>query len=920
MTDELSPLFLINKNENKKKTVNKEDIENGQNQISKAIFQQKRKVLFGQKIEEEKRKEEQRTKFQSNNFARKLCDDEFISHDLKVSTFKRSQSTQSTPQKRVYSSRSPCLVDSVYFQQQSINLKMKQLKQKEQSKQIYLNRDANIGTTGIKQPIKRTPVDIQSTQFEDTIESIGLEDLEWEEQHTLTEESSPMKRRRSPIVPMFKSQMKITKLPFTKFTPKTTEFQPIAPMSWILEGKEPTREEISSNIELYSDMTTFISNKDLWRKNNLLDHLSYYADSERISVLACTWNVNQCVFSRGEIDRLTSGIKNKPDIIVIGLEELEMSFDAIITGKKFSDKSIQWEALIQESINRGQNTYIELGYYQLCGVVLYVFFDERLKNHITDVGYGDIRVGAMSGKLANKGGVAYRMRIYNSTICFVVSHLAAHQNFCDKRNEDWNEISKMKIRYFDVGSGCRKVVELLQHDVVIWMGDLNYRIDMDDVEVRKCMKMKNYLELIKHDQLLYCMQSNKVFNHFCEAAIKFAPTFKIKIGKQGMYEENRIPSWCDRVLWKTENRHNVEVKEYMSHELYCSDHKPVTCFMSIDLQRINIKLQQTVINYLDKVEKIYSKVVCPKIIIEPSIITIDQIKLFEKYQFKVQLKNIGKFGTCYEIENGDGRIFKDEWLSIKKCEGFIDILEGKDVVSIDCEICIDEKYVWMYQEQNSLMKVIKIKLGEGNEFITFSIVLKTTPNIIGMNLETLNRLNKPLISNDKIQKKYQPIPFFIPKEIYRLIDYIIQHYEPNCFVKKDPCNYLKEQLIEVIQCLNKEKEFISGPIQLYCDALLLVLSGLHKCVIFYSFTDSDLVLNDQTLLQVVNFIIPDEYNHLFVYLITFLKKLICLGENELLLISRFTPPIFRCFDPNKLLPFTHFLEYVLHSPLSLFYQ
>lgn len=43
------------------------------------------------------------------------------------------------------------------------------------------------------------------------------------------------------------------------------------------------------------------------------------------------------------------------------------------------------------------------------------------------------------GMMGNKGGVGIRMRINDSTVCFVCSHLAAHREKVAERNADYRK-------------------------------------------------------------------------------------------------------------------------------------------------------------------------------------------------------------------------------------------------------------------------------------------------------------------------------------------------------------------------------------------------------------------------------------------------------------------------------------------------
>jgi phosphatidylinositol-bisphosphatase len=45
------------------------------------------------------------------------------------------------------------------------------------------------------------------------------------------------------------------------------------------------------------------------------------------------------------------------------------------------------------------------------------------------------------GKMGNKGAVACRLAVYESTLCFVNCHLAAHLGHNVRRNQDYAQLS-----------------------------------------------------------------------------------------------------------------------------------------------------------------------------------------------------------------------------------------------------------------------------------------------------------------------------------------------------------------------------------------------------------------------------------------------------------------------------------------------
>jgi hypothetical protein len=84
-------------------------------------------------------------------------------------------------------------------------------------------------------------------------------------------------------------------------------------------------------------------------------------------------------------------------------------------------------------------------------LILYVKTD--LIPHVTDVVSSSEGTGIL-GKMGNKGGVSIRLKLHNSTFCFVCSHLAAHNKNVKRRNKDWDDIMKNTVLALPNGQCC----------------------------------------------------------------------------------------------------------------------------------------------------------------------------------------------------------------------------------------------------------------------------------------------------------------------------------------------------------------------------------------------------------------------------------------------------------------------------------
>jgi Endonuclease/Exonuclease/phosphatase family 2/C2 domain len=294
------------------------------------------------------------------------------------------------------------------------------------------------------------------------------------------------------------------------------------------------------------------------------------SQAEAISLFVGTWNVGNAAPQ----DDLNDWLKpNEYDVYVIGSQECEYK-----ARSPHSSCKDDWVAHLTKHM--GEN-YQLVKYNALWEMRLVIFCRKSISDDMGNVTQHTEATG-IANVLGNKGGVAVGLHIRDTSICFLNSHLAAHQDKTVRRNNDVMEI----IKGVQVGEPSMDFMHQFNH--VVWMGDLNYRLDYGDQgddhspskeqfdEMVELVKEKQFDRLFEHDQLTHQRENGEVFDGFSEGPINFAPTFKVERNQVDAYIAKRSPAWCDRVLWWSMPDHKIELKEYDGvPSILSSDHKPV---------------------------------------------------------------------------------------------------------------------------------------------------------------------------------------------------------------------------------------------------------------------------------------------------------------------------------------------------------
>ena len=220
---------------------------------------------------------------------------------------------------------------------------------------------------------------------------------------------------------------------------------------------------------------------------------------------------------------------------------------------------------------RGQ---MRLYIYALKNVVPFI---EDLKVSGANTGIGNV--------LANKGAIVISFIHKSTRFTFLSAHLAAHEgeSYYKARCENVYDILKAS-KTFELSQ--RIDLSLASHHMFV-LGDLNFRTKFDSVNkdhkenVSRALEMieaKDWKSLYNFDELHRAVESGDLLVGFKTLPCNFNPTFKLKREDGFVYNEQRTPSYTDRILFRSSPGLEGSLKP-ISYEpcvgFTTSDHKPI---------------------------------------------------------------------------------------------------------------------------------------------------------------------------------------------------------------------------------------------------------------------------------------------------------------------------------------------------------
>lgn len=584
-----------------------------------------------------------------------------------------------------------------------------------------------------------------------------------------------------------------------------------------------------SNGDETVDSPNELSFNSLFIQKELARREGEFTIKRSLLVRVVTWNVNGKLFKSAgsgspSEDGLNGLFSGKEELVIVGLQEVDNSAEAFIRSSYSALDSTTavddyWSRIILNSLNSASESqkYRKLASKQLVGILIFAFVRTDCVDHVSFVASDSKGTGILG--MGNKGASALLLRVYDSYFCFLNSHLAADSsskegvnNMLNRRNEDYQEIiSSIK---FNLGS--QGTLSLMDNDVLVWLGDLNYRLELpfdtvfnllNNTSGQQISRSEVINMLLKHDQLRNNQQINEeAFSDFIEGQITFPPTYKYSIqpqtdGKKVEFEfdeeKKRTPSYTDRILFRKNDL--IVCKAYNSfHSVKLSDHKPVYAVLQMKAKQIDKeKYQETYRSVLRNMDKQENEAL-PDCRVTPSDMLLDfgPIEYGVGAAKTIEVENIGtvvaKIGF---LKKESSRRVCEDWCWINPPMA---VLSPKEKLTLRFTILVDglvSQKFYLNEKRNDkrgfrwssngiiLEDIVILHLENGKDFFV-SLSATYRPSCFGMPLSLLVYVQNPVHSSipllsdcynsgtsfSEFFAKEKPLK--IPKEIWRLIDYL----------------------------------------------------------------------------------------------------------------------------------------------------
>lgn len=483
--------------------------------------------------------------------------------------------------------------------------------------------------------------------------------------------------------------------------------------------------------------------------------------------------------------------------------------------------------------------------------------------------------------------------------------------------------------FYDMSAGANTAVlsdpnalKILDHDVVFWLGDLNYRIEAPLQHVINCIEKRDWDSLYQSDQLQRQMKACEIFTGFKEGPLHFAPTYKLeRYAEEYACDENgevkRVPAYTDRILWRTSLRDddpngvvNIRLADYSSAQVFCSDHRPVFALFKMTFGVEDPIRRQDVEERVNKELDIRQECYKPALQLSPPFVDFGDVFFDQPCDKSISIRNVGTAPAIFSVSkpnDSEWLVFDDShWKNVELSPGksarfsLRVVVNGKN--GLANRICVSGCTL------EAVLPVI-VEPGQLNERI--QVRGRYVATTLGLSLETLSMTAEPVLNMrlsrerdtdshdgqngrevEQDSNKVTPggAPLSIPKEIWLLVDALVAagEGEREPIMNRFPSLFLSEadeaQVQRVLAFIDRAERV---PEDLSADAigccLLKVLDSLDDAIIpryAYKRAIEAGYTEDTEVVRGMIELLPPLNGNVFWYIIGFLCTMACIQKQE----------------------------------------
>eukprot|EP00532_Pseudo-nitzschia_australis_P009224 CAMPEP_0168163900 /NCGR_PEP_ID=MMETSP0139_2-20121125/633_1 /TAXON_ID=44445 /ORGANISM="Pseudo-nitzschia australis, Strain 10249 10 AB" /LENGTH=897 /DNA_ID=CAMNT_0008080847 /DNA_START=170 /DNA_END=2863 /DNA_ORIENTATION=- len=682
--------------------------------------------------------------------------------------------------------------------------------------------------------------------------------------------------------------------------------------------------------------------RDAWVYKQVRERVREFTEYRQATFFVGTWNVN----AKGKEESLQEWICGDwyrhnlmPDVVAVGFQEIvDLNAVNVAVGNKTEQRSKFWSDQLLHTLNPSHNQHgqpVEPQYAlvmqrSLVGLLICLFVKVQHRHRCKAITSDSVGVGVM-GMMGNKGGVSVRLQFYDSNICFICSHLAAHRENVAGRNADF--LNVLQKTNFEIGEDViRETVRsgsmsqwgiggsgvgIADHDVIFWLGDLNYRIDesMPTEKVLELSVQKQLDPLRPLDQLNVERREGRAFQGFEEGVLNFVPTYKYQPGTD-VYEQRpekklRAPAWCDRILWMNQGdpQHVQQLTYNRSETPNCSDHKPVYSTLRLTVKDVVLEKREGVYNELLSLLDQYENESLPMVGLDTVELDFGAVRYERSVTLPIRITNTGQNCAQYRfVPKLDENHLCKSWMAITPTYGLL--IPGEKAATINVTVTIDNKTAQLLNGGREVLNdILILRLENGRDYY---ITVKGTyaRSCFGMSLDEMVLYKDTIrtIPLDPIERAEQftneseispSSALCIPKELWRVVDAIYEKglQTPDLFFSPG----IPTEVSQIREALDTGSPFSSPhSIHSYVECFTKLLLSLPAPVIpsssfpMVEINSENIQSMSRKFLEVLT---PVHYNVL-VYVMSFFREVLLYKERNGLTAAKIARICCQCCSPS----------------------